>query len=375
MSELSVILIIIFLGYALGRISIKGISLGTSGILLVALVFGHLGYSLPKVIGDLGLAFFLGAVGFKSGPAFIEDLKSNGLTFIALGATVITLGFGILYIFIIKFALPVPLALGLLSGALTSTPALGASLEATGGSDLVTVGYGIAYVFGVVGVIIFVQIMAQIFKDEKATKPIVEEKIEKTVEAEEIDSRGKFKLDRNNLSMFALAAFLGVLLGSIQVPLGNGLSFSLGTSGGPLLVGILFGILKKVGVFSLEVDEVLLSHIREIGLLLFLIRAGLSSGDGFVDVLLEYGFVLFAYGAVITVVPMIIGFFVARVIFKTNIKTSLGSLTGAMTSTPALGTLMEVFHGDVSVGASYAATYPMALLLLVLVPQFFVMFV
>lgn len=184
-----------------------------------------------------------------------------------------------------------------------------------------------------------------------------------------------FKIDKYNLAMFSLAVFLGVLLGSIKFPLGNRLNFSLGTSGGPLLTGILFGYKKNIGRISLNVDKGLLSNIREIGLILFLIRSGLTLGNGFLAVLYEYGYILFVYGALITIIPMILGYFIARFIFKTNIKTSLGSLTGAMTSTPALGKLMEVFDGDVSVVAAYAATYPMALVLLVLLPQFLVMFV
>lgn len=371
MSDLSILLIIIFLGYLLGSIKIKGIQLGSSGILLVALIFGHFGYAQPKILGDLGLVLFVGAVGYISGPIFIEDFKSNGFTFLAIGSSVILMGFMIIYIFVSQFSLPVPLALGLLSGALTSTPALASALEATGGSDLVTVGYGIAYVFGVVGVILFVQIMPKLAKNNVGKSLLVEEEISKEVKT---GSKKLFMIDKYNLSIFAFAAFLGVLLGSIKVPLGNGLNFSLGTSGGPLLTGILFGYKKNIGRISLKVDKGLLSNLREIGLVLFLIRSGLASGNGFLEVLYKFGFILFVYGAIITILPMILGYFVARFIFKTNIKTSLGSLTGAMTSTPALGTLMELFDGDVSVGAAYAATYPMALVLLVLLPQFLVMF-
>lgn len=372
MSDLSILLIIIFLGYLLGSIKIKGIQLGTSGILLVALIFGHLGYSQPKILGDLGLVLFIGAVGYISGPIFIEDFKSNGFTFLAIGVSVILVGFAVIYLFVTKFSLPVPLALGLLSGALTSTPALASALEATGGSGLVTVGYGIAYVFGVVGVILFVQIMPILEKGKISENTIVEEA---QVQEVKIRSKKVFKIDRYNLSVFSLAIFFGVLLGSIKIPLGNELTFSLGTSGGPLLAGIIFGYKKNIGKISLEVDKSLLSNIREIGLVLFLMKSGLASGNGFLDVLYEYGYILFIYGALITILPLIIGYLVARIIFKTNLKTTLGSLTGAMTSTPALGTLMEVFDGDVSIGASYAATYPMALILLVLLPQILVMFV
>lgn len=372
MSDLSILLLIIFLGYLLGRIKIKGIQLGTSGILLVALIFGHLGYTQPKILGDLGLVLFVGSVGYISGPVFIKDIKSNGLNFLIIGASVITTGFLILYLLISKFSLPAPLALGLLSGALTSTPALAAGLEATGGSQLVAVGYGIAYVFGVVGVILFVQIMPKISKTGVEIENINNAT---NLNVEDHSYKDMFQIDKYNLAMFSLAIFLGIILGSIKIPLGNVLNFSLGTSGGPLLMGILFGSKRSVGKILFHVDEGFLCNIREIGLILFLIRSGLASGDGFIAVLREYGYMLFIYGALITIIPMLLGYFVSRFIFKTNLQRTLGSITGAMTSTPALGTLMEVFDNDVSVGAAYAGTYPMALVLLVLLPQFLVMLI
>ncbi len=371
MSELAIILLIMFLGYLLGSIKVKGIQLGTSGVLLVALVFGHFGYELPKVLGDLGLVLFVGAVGYISGPIFIEDLKSSGLTFLTIGVSVILIGFITLYFLIKQMELPVALALGLLSGALTSTPGLGSALEATGGSELVTAGYGIAYVFGVIGVILFVQIMPKLSKISETER--IEKSSNKLDELEK-ESNGYFKIDKYNLSIFSLAVFLGVIVGGFKMPLGNGLTFSLGTSGGPLLMGIVFGAKKKIGKLSLDVDGKLLENIREIGLILFLMRAGLASGDGFLEILFEYGYVLFIYGAILTLVPMIFGYMISRYIFKNTLEKTLGSLTGAMTSTPALGTLMETFDGDVSVGSSYAATYPVALVLLVLIPQIFVMF-
>ena len=81
---------------------------------------------------------------------------------------------------------------------------------------------------------------------------------------------------------------------------------------------------------------------------------------------------LFVYGAIMTLVPMIAGYFVAAKALKLSIFNNLGSITGGMTSTPALGTLIQVAGTD-DVASAYAATYPIALVLVVLVSQFIVL--
>ena len=75
-----------------------------------------------------------------------------------------------------------------------------------------------------------------------------------------------------------------------------------------------------------------------------------------------------------TVLPMIIGFFFAKYVLKLCLLNNLGSLTGGMTSTPALGTLINVAETD-DVASSYAATYPVALIAVVLISQFIILFV
>ena len=77
MNNLMAIFLILLLGYLLGSISIKGLSLGTSGILLVALVFGHFGVVVPAVIKNFGLAIFVGSVGMIAGPVFFRNFRSH----------------------------------------------------------------------------------------------------------------------------------------------------------------------------------------------------------------------------------------------------------------------------------------------------------
>ncbi|MGB4634144.1 MAG: permease, partial [Bacillota bacterium] len=74
LGTLEALFLLAMVGYVLGSIKIKGVHLGTSGVLLAALYFGHLGYQIPSVVRDLGLALFVGAVGLTAGPRFFRNL-------------------------------------------------------------------------------------------------------------------------------------------------------------------------------------------------------------------------------------------------------------------------------------------------------------
>ena len=102
---------------------------------------------------------------------------------------------------------------------------------------------------------------------------------------------------------------------------------------------------------------------------LMLTGAGLEGGAGFIEVLKQYGAMLFVYGALMTIIPMFAAYFFAAKVLKLSVFNALGSICGGMTSTPALGTLIRVTKTD-DVAGAYAATYPMALILVVLCSQF-----
>ena len=104
-------------------------------------------------------------------------------------------------------------------------------------------------------------------------------------------------------------------------------------------------------------------------MILFLIGAGIDGGAEFVAVLKEYGALLFLWGALMTLIPMIVGFLFAKYVLKLSLFNNLGSICGGMTSTPALGTLIKTANTP-NVASAYAATYPIALILVVLLAQF-----
>lgn len=358
------------LGYLIGAIKIKGIELGTAGVLLVALVFGHFGCEMPALIRNVGLALFVTSVGFIAGPKFFRNFKQNAKSYILLGFVIILTGALTCALFIAISGIGPELMVGLMTGALTSTPGLAAAQGAAGDlASQAAIGYAIAYPFGVVGVVLFVQLMPKILKAD------MKKEVETLEAAAGINLHaytGKtFKLDAEGFFSFSLVIVLGILLGNIEIPLGGGAVFSLGTTGGPLIMGLIFGHFGHIGPIDLTLKKSALETFRELGLMLFLIGAGTDGGAGFVDTLRQEGAILFVYGAAMTIVPMIVGYFVAAKALKLSLLNNLGSITGGMTSTPALGTLIAVAGTD-DVASAYAATYPIALVSVVLASQFLV---
>lgn len=369
-NTLMMVFLIAVIGYLVGSIKICGLELGTAGILLVALVFGHFGVEIPDLVRELGLICFVTSVGFIAGPKFFRNFKSNAASYILLGILVIAAGALVCVAVIKVFGIPTDISVGMMTGALTSTPGLAAALEATG-SDAASVGYGIAYPFGVVGVVLFVQLVPKILKVDMAEERA---KFEAAagVEVEEYHKTKKeelFYADSMGFFPFSLAIALGIILAKIEIPLPGGAVFALGTSGGPLIAGLILGHFGHFGRLSVQVEKHVLECLREFGLALFLLGAGSQAGAGFVEILKEHGVMLFLYGALMTLIPMFIGYFFAMKVLHLNLFNTLGSICGGMTSTPALGTLIRVAETD-DVASAYAATYPIALVSVVLASQF-----
>ena len=395
---------VLLLGYALGRITVKGVSLGDAGVFIVALLVGALFFGMTaeglvfsasakpydykpamKLIEGLGLVLFVTSVGYIAGPKFFGNFKKNFKSYVLLGLVIILagglaaagcimagewLGYGASIQEQDGF---VAMIVGLLSGSLTSTPAFSAAKETVAAEyqGLVSVGHGIAYIFGVVGVVLFVQIIPKLTKanmDEERAKLVIKS------DKEEKKSVGKlFEIDHMGIAGFSLAAILGVLIGNIKIPLsiiGLAGNFSLTTTGGCLLASLVLGHFGRLGKVSIMPAQSTLKLFRELGLVLFLVGAGIPGGAEFVA---NFDAMYFVYGAVMTIVPMIIGYLFAKYVLKLSLLNNLGSLTGGMTSTPALGTLIGV-AGTEDVAAAYAATYPIALIAVVLVSQLLIIF-
>lgn len=378
------------IGYLLGKITIKGVNLGTAGVFVIALIYGCFFYDnlssqltvdevafssqALKIVENMGLVLFVSAVGFIAGPNFFGNLKRNFKSYVSLGFIIIVSAALVCVVCIFAGTKFTDLSheefkaimVGLMSGALTSTPAFSASKAAVGAElePLVSVGYGIAYLFGVIGVVLFVQLVPKIVKaDMKEEVRIIHAHHEEN-KARKIP-KNLVDVDDFGFMPFALAIVLGVIVGSISIR-----HFSLTTTGGCLLASLVLGHFGHIGKINLMPKESTLKVFREFGLMLFLIGAGVSGGAEFVK---YFDAIYFLYGFIMTVLPMVIGFLIAKYVIKLPLLNNLGSITGGMTSTPALGTLIHVAKTE-EVASAYAATYPIALVAVVLASELIIMF-
>lgn len=510
--------LIIGLGLALGQITVKGVSLGSSAVLFLALVFGHFGFSIPGGAGTLGLVLFVYCVGIAAGGRFFSAIRREGSRLALLSLVMVGTGAGVAILMGKLLDLPADLAAGIFAGALTSTPALAAAnegLKEAGAGGLV-IGYGIAYPFGVIGVVLFVQALPRILKldlsapdedvgkrDEQVETAVVEvtnsnlfgkritdsginhfnacqvsrvfrdgkleplayqdcfekgqilflvgRRKEIGLAIDFIGERSDVRVPRDSenerrmllvtdkklaglslrevgplknhgvvitrvhrlglefvpnaetiievndmvtvvgvpgqISAFAklvghrasamgetdllslsLGLALGILLGIIPFALPGGQPITLGLAGGPLLAGLVLGHFGRVGRLVGHIPRATRVLLQEFGLVLFLADAGVRGGGALVETVQNQGLILFAAGIAVTVIPLVLGFWVAVKILKIPALQALGGICGGMTSTPALGAITARTEAQTPV-ISYATAYPVALILMTLVAK------
>lgn len=520
---LPILFSILFLGSALGQMKIKGISMGTSGVLLIAMVFGHFGFEVPPVIQQFGLGLFIVAVGLQAGPRFFRMMKSSGIVFGIIGLLIVLVASITTIIVSELFDLSPALGIGIMTGALTSTPGLAAALQATN-DPIASVGYGIAYPFGVIAVVLFVQLLPRMVKTnleedlKKKTGPVRNEespqvmtievtnaainkrtlkelgfhkydsvvisrvirgdrniialndtvilagdrlvavglpndlqricrdigqevttnfenvdhiKLRKvTVDSDEVigktlreiglrsnygvtvtrierggfefNQKPKWRLERGdiltivssedrlnkvetlfskkkmtvtNIHILSLSLILlmGIVVGMIPIHLPGLGTITFGVAGGPLFIALIIGHFGKLGPIHVRYYQPSNQVIRDIGLVLFLAGAGTTAGKGIIEVVQQEGFSLVIGGAMITIIPILAGYFIARKLFGLSIIHSLGALCGGMTSTPGLGAANQLIESE-DPAIAYAAAYPFALIFVAIAAQLLVFF-
>lgn len=511
--------LIIALGFMLGNIKIKGISLDISAIIFVALFFGHHGVSLPDILEKIGLILFIYTIGLQAGPGFFDSFRDQGKQLVLMAVVVVVSAALITLGAILLLDVDKPIAIGLLAGALTSTPGLAAAIDVTH-SSLASIGYGIAYPFGVIGVILFVRLYPKIFrvdlkkceadykkktnvnveplitrnfrvenegaidrsiaelqvrsmtkavisrvkhKDEAFTptaktvlhegdyikavgtqealrrlellighptdedvplginyvvqsylitkpelvnKPLGELHLRSSFDAtvtrirrsgielapspnvklkigdklmiacakdnipmvSELLGNNNAKLSDTNFLPIATGIVLGVLLGKVSLSFGSSFEFSLGLTGGILILSMFLGRLGRTGSILWTMSGSANQLLRQLGLMLFLASVGTKAGATLMETFHQYGIKLFLIGAVVTLLPMIFGVIVAKVFLKINVLSMLGTLTGAMTSTPGLAATDSMTDVDAP-SIAYATVYPIAMVLLIICTQ------
>lgn len=534
-----VIALVITLGITLGKVKIKGISLGVTWVLFVGIAMSHFGMTINSEIRhfaqEFGLILFVFSIGLQVGPSIFSSFKHGGLQLVGCATAIVLLGVLTAGVLHLVTGVPITTMVGILSGAVTNTPGLGAAQQAyvdsTGIQDpTIALGYAVAYPLGVVGIILSLIAFRFLFRinfkredealaalsqehkmaerfsveftnqllngrtveyirdlvnrqfvisrvlhpngeltmadgttclnegdkvriicqaeDREAVTAFFGHEVEMTDEEwgnntpnatlisrrilitkpeingkkfSDLRLRTKYgitltrvnragvdllpyqglelqvgdrvmvvgteksvakvadvlgnslkKLDHPHLVTLFVGIALGVLLGSIpfmNVPQ----PVKLGLAGGPLIVAILIG---RFGThFGLVTYTTMSANLmlREMGIALFLACVGLGAGEGFVDAIAGGGYRWIGYGAIITVLPLLIVGTFARVVLKMNYYTLMGMLSGAMTDPPALAYASSTAGNDMP-AVGYSTVYPVVMFLRVVTAQIFILF-
>ncbi len=191
--------VVIAIGLLLGKVKFFGISLGTTWILFFGIFLGHFGLQIDSEVlhfmKEFGLILFIYSIGMQVGPSFFSSFKKGGITLNLLASGVVFLGVITAYVIHLITDTPIATMVGILSGAVTNTPGMGAAQQTytdiTGTTDpTIATAYAVAYPLGVVGIILTLVLFRYIFK------------INLEKERESIDSQSDTKLTEAN--MFSL---------------------------------------------------------------------------------------------------------------------------------------------------------------------------
>lgn len=195
--------LVISIGVMLGKIKIFGISLGVTFVLFVGILAGHFGFSvnhnLMEFIKEFGLILFVFSIGLQVGPGFFSSFKKGGMRLNFLAVCIVFLGVAVAIVlhYIFMGRVPMSMMVGILSGATTNTPGLGAAQEALKQlyeagqiSEIpqIALGYAVAYPLGVVGIILSLILIKAFFriKLENETKEIDAQSADSTEKPEQI---------------------------------------------------------------------------------------------------------------------------------------------------------------------------------------------
>jgi len=163
-SELVVTFLIALAGIAFGNLTVKGVGFGSSGVLIAAMVAGYFfQFDAVNILADLGIVLFLLCVGLEAGPSLFRAFKRDGKRFISNVLVLLGVSAVNTVVLIAITGVPIGIGLGLFAGAFTSSPALISALQFSPEQEVIF-GYGVAYPFGLIGVILFISIVVRLMK-------------------------------------------------------------------------------------------------------------------------------------------------------------------------------------------------------------------
>ncbi len=169
-----VIALVVAVGVALGKVKIAGVSLGVTWVLFAGIVASHFGMTVSgevqHFVKEFGLILFIFALGLQVGPGFFSSFRKGGMKLVAWAVVIVLLGVGTTALISIVTGTPISTMAGVMSGAITNTPGLGAAQTAYGDmhggavDPSIANGYAVAYPIGAVGVILCMLLFKSMFK-------------------------------------------------------------------------------------------------------------------------------------------------------------------------------------------------------------------
>jgi len=358
LSPISIAFIAIIVGCVLGKIKVFGISLNLAGVLIVSIALGYAFASADelreltgiaslkdniKMFSSLGTALFVSVIGITTG--YSLDFNRGKKNRSALVGIIMALTAFVMMGIILKIDENISLSklIGALCGALTTTPGLSAANELESViAEEATLGYGCTYLFGVIATVLFVQI------------------ITRKCEAE-VKSESKYIGKNQNALMCLIQIGLTVVFGSI-IGAFRIVDFSLGNSGGVLCFGIALGAIVNKFLPNLAASKDMMNVYRTLGLVLFFAGNGISAGTVLST---SFDIKIILYGALMTVVSIIVGVIILKLVFKGTDIPSV--IAGGMTSTPAAGILLQKGY-RIDLG-EYSIAYVSALITIVILAE------
>lgn len=370
----------IFLGLLLGRIKIAKISLGITWVLFVGIILSALGVTLNNnmlhIIKEFGLILFVTAVGLQVGPGFFKSFKKGGLAMNLMA--LVNVGLGVAVTVIIAKLANESLAdmTGVYTGAITNTPGLSAAQQAVtdlgieGAADRLAAGYAVTYPLAVVGMIMTCILLRPLCKIDVKKEPS-----DLGIEIEKKSATPTSQRHKVNLIPLFIIIAVGIVIGSIPIPVGMDAPLKLGLAGGPLVAAIIgswLGVRK--GWLTTDFTD---SHgvwmLREVGIALFLAGVGLGAGGVFVATVTEH-YIWVLYGVIITIVPPIIVATFGRLVLKMNYYTLMGFIGGSHTDPPTLAFANNIApEGCKLPNMGYATVYPLTMFLRIFTAQLLVL--
>ena len=373
----------IFLGLLLGKIKIAKISLGITWVLFVGIIISALGVTLNAgmlhIVKEFGLILFVTAVGLQVGPTFFNSFKKGGLAMNLMALTNVALGVLITYIIAKVANESLTDMAGVYTGAITNTPGLSAAQQAVtdagdpDSASRLAAGYAVTYPLAVVGMIMTCIILRPLCRIDLKNEITNDDTVQTRLIASLQESK-RAPLKQPLIPLFIIIA-VGIIIGSIPIPVGMDAPVKLGLAGGPLVAAIIGGFLGvKHGWFDTEFTDGKGVHmLREVGIALFLAGVGLGAGGVFVEtVKVHYIWVL--YGVIITIVPPMIVATFGRLVLKMNYYTLMGFIGGSHTDPPTLAFANNIAPDGCKLpNTGYATVYPLTMFLRIFTAQLLVL--